>query len=293
MKFDLLKECIENAHIHHTPLNEIADIDRYQVRRISTNTEHYRLIAERIIDKNRDTSNMEPIIVLENYGPDNKHRMLDGTHRYLAAVKAGAITYPVKYINKSCYSQYTPLQLMQFGMYLNKIPDEPKLPINNQDVEKFLLEYFQHHKTLDNAKEILIDQFGLAKSEANKRVNRTQWAIDQDSYLGPDQMWIIWNAEDRKEQLKEEVRKRETKDTAVYCSSSGHINYEKLIKFCIDQNKKSIIMLLYHPSLMYEMSWREKWQAKHVRYVRWMLSPRGISVHWDILKCYEQNTLVA
>ena len=84
--FKTIDDAIKKAIPQLQTLDEIGKYTHYQVRHVRSNTVHIDTIAERINDKLCSTTGMAAIIVLANYRGPGLHSMLDGNHRYKAAL---------------------------------------------------------------------------------------------------------------------------------------------------------------------------------------------------------------
>ena len=296
-KFQTLDDAIKTAKKTPTiqSLVEIGTYTHYQVRHVRSNTVHIDTIAERINDKSCSTLGMEPIVVLANYRGPGLHSMLDGNHRYKAALKSCASDYPVIFIEKSVWIKYTSLELQEYGLILNKLSEQPRLEINKADVQKFLYSYWSEHKHFDGAKSALL-RMGLTKSMADTRIREGKRLMEQDIYLdgmGKDLVWLNWSDPEMYDRLQKEKKSRQVEGLKLFVVSSANFSYDGLLPSLLDERPKNLLILLHHPTLHAEQAWESKWEKRHKRYIDQLCRFLGINKSWDTLPKYETNALSA
>tara|TARA_Y200000002_G_scaffold248859_1_gene206118 strand:+ start:1234 stop:2121 length:888 start_codon:yes stop_codon:yes gene_type:complete len=264
-------------------LEKISKLNHFQVRNVASNTVHIDTIAERINDKLCTTEGMEPIIILQNYkGADS---MLDGNHRYRAALKSCATEYPVIYVEEKIHSNYSDLQLREYALILNKIDEEPSLQINKEDVRKFLNAYWNEHKNFDNVK-VSLRRMGLTDSMANTRIRETKRLIDQNTILqsyGPDSVWNNWSDPAMLERKNQEIEKRKDRADKIFVVSSANFTYDHILPMLLDQMPKSLLILLHHPNAYAEQQWKAKWRERHELYMDKLCEMLNMTKSWETL----------
>ena len=276
-----------------TPLEQIAEMDHFQSRLIGSNTVHIMTIAERINDKGCVTSNMAPIVALEDFKGVGKHTMLDGNHRYKAALKSCATAYPVVYIAKEVWDQFSSLELYQYGLMLNGISQEPRLETNKEDMLKFGMTYWNDKKSLDGLKEAFISM-GATKSMADTRTREINKLVKQNAYLdqmGSGVVWINWSDPERLDELKEIKENYKTPGVKVHVVSSKKFSYDALLPQLLFERPKNLVILLHHPTLQAELEWKNKHRDKHEQIIDELCFMLGINKSWETLPKTERNVL--
>ncbi len=238
---------------------KIAAYDKFQVRFNEIDTKHARTIREKIDDKNGDTSNFVPINVLQDFNGPNKHLILDGNHRIVAAMDSLRCRYlPVQFIPKSVYKEFNTVELKALANRLNPQPDKPTLSVNKDDAIKFLIERYDGGDGLpimsdQNTVELL--QWGMTKKAAAEAQKQAIKIIENEAAIPAGAVWINW-PKTRKKHLESIVEQfRDTKTIAIHSSSGGFRLDNLLIKSCDFPEKTNAVVVIYHPSASAKKHW--------------------------------------
>lgn len=264
---DSLQEKIVSREfrIDHVDKETVAAYDKFQVRFNEIDTKHLKTLKQKIDDLSGDTSNFDPVDVLEDYNGKNQHLMLNGNHRVTAAVMSKrAKRVPVQYIPKAFWSSFTTIELEALANRLNPLPDKPALSVDTDDAIKFVLK--RKEQGLDitseqNREELL--QWGFTKSDVTRVLKKASKQYDNKILVPPGAVWINWPKK-RKAQLDSIVEQYRDKDTIAIAASSAGFRLDRLLEASTDFPKKTrAVVVIYHPSPSAEKQWFKEFLPKH------------------------------
>lgn len=275
---DTLQEQILNKsfNIQSVEKDSVAAYDKFQVRFNEIDSKHLKNIKEKIDDLNGDTSDFEPVNVLEDYNGKGLHLILDGNHRITATLMSKRAKYlPVQYIPKSAYKAFTTLELEALANRLNPLPDKPALSVNKDDAIKFILKRNEEGLEISseqNIQELL--SWGFTKKAANGVITTAQTQIENSIAIPPGAVWINWK-DKRKKQLESIVEQYRDKDTVAIHASSGGFHLDRLLEISADFPKKmKAVVVMYHPTPAAEKKWFREYLPKHEKTIKARINMR-------------------
>lgn len=248
----------------------VAAFDKFQVRFNEIDSKHLRDLKEVIDDLSGDTSGIDPIDVLSDYGGKGKHLILNGNHRITAAMMSKRAKYvKVQFIPKEFWSAFTTLELEALANRLNPVPEKRSLSVDVNDAIKFLLKRQQSGLEIQseqNRKELI--SWGFTKKRVTNILNKAQKQHENVVSIPPGAVWINW-PQKRKAQLENIVEQYRDKDTIAISASSAGFRLDRLLETSADFPKKSkAVVVIYHPSPAAEKQWFREYLPRHEKTIK-------------------------
>ena len=283
---DEFEESIKNKEYYvntQTPIEELQDLANIQSRAESIISSHQRTLIDMIDENHGDTSDYEPIVVLDDYFDNGEKLVLDGNHRLSAAKHSKwAKRFPTQYVPKTAWKPFAD-HLQTLANRLNPIDAKPREATSKETQVKWVCTRFlEQGIEIDSAvnREELQRQ-NLTTKAINGIFKTAAKQIQQQQHIRPGHSWIDWTSRERRKETNLLIENEQDKDTIAIVMSSAKFSWDVIIsKTTISPAKKRIRLFIHHPSWEAKQAWEREYLAKHYRQFEHWAYPIGY--HIDI-----------
>lgn len=236
----------------------VATFDKFQIRFNEIDPKHVRHLKEVIDDKNGDTTNFDPVDVLEDYYGKGKHLLLNGNQRLTAIVRSKRAKYvPTQFVPKSEWKGFKTIELESLANRLNSIPEKVSKSVNKDDAIKMLKRFAEEGKDV-NSEQCLLEllKYGFTKAQCKRYIKDVERQIDDAAKVPAGAVWIDWKVA-RKEESQRIVEQYRDKDSTAFLMSSGAGMkiWQYLEAATMFPQKTRMKLVVYHPSPSKQREW--------------------------------------
>ena len=276
------------------PKELLKDIKFLQVREKEYVAGAIKKIAEKLDAKGGDTSKSDPPVILADKFGDGLHFGIGGNHTKQAVLKSKHAKH-IKWnlIPYDEHESFSEMELNVLGNMLNAIPDNVKNDIDEADMIKSLLKMYNEGVDIDS-KEVKRYPLlcGFTPTERNRLLRQAKNEIEKTQNRKNKGLIFIDYSEGSPEypNLEKTMKENQTKDVACIVASSAALTLDRIAESADKENKKTIIVVVYHSEPWYEVNWKNKLKPKLEKSIKWFDSSKVV-IQFEEMKAWKPEIL--
>lgn len=279
--------------------NEIPKIDLKGVPFLQVREKEYvagaiKKIAEKLDAKGGDTTKSDPPVILADKFGDGLHFGIGGNHTKQAVLKskhAVAIKWNLIPLNE--HETFSEMELNVLGNMLNAIPDNVKNDVEEADMIKSLIKMHNEGVSLDDKE---VKQYpllcGFTPSERNRLLRQAKNEIVKTQNRKNKGLIFIDYSEGSPEypNLAKTTKEFKTTDVASIVASSAALTLDRIAEAADKENKKTIVVVIYHSEPWYEVNWKTKLKPKLEKSIKWFDSSK-VLIQFEEMRAWKPEIL--
>lgn len=276
------------------PKELLKDIKFLQVREKEYVAGAIKKIAEKLDAKGGDTSKSDPPVILADKFGDGLHFGIGGNHTKQAVLKSKHAKH-IRWnlIPYDEHESFSEMELNVLGNMLNAIPDNVKNDIDEADMIKSLLKMYNEGVDIDS-KEVKRYPLlcGFTPTERNRLLRQAKNEIEKTQNRKNKGLIFIDYSEGSPEypNLEKTMKENQTKDVACIVASSAALTLDRIAESADKENKKTIIVVVYHSEPWYEVNWKNKLKPKLEKSIKWFDSSKVV-IQFEEMKAWKPEIL--
>jgi hypothetical protein len=276
------------------PKTDLKDVPFLQVREKEYVAGAIKKIAEKLDAKGGDTTKADPPVILSDKFGDGLHFGIGGNHTKQAVLKskhAKSIKWNLIPLNE--HETFSETELNVLGNMLNAKPDNYKNDIEEADMIKSLIKMYNDGESLESRD---VKRYpllcGFTPSERNRLLRQARNEIEKSSMRKNKGLIFIDYSEGSPEypNLSKTMRENQTKDVACMVASSAALTLDRIAEAADKDNKKTIIVVVYHSEPWYEVNWKNKLKPKLEKSIKWFDSSKVV-IQFEEMKSWKPEIL--